>query len=1327
MKGSCCRPYIVNIRVKNEYSVRYVFVGKTPANVKTAINARGAGRHKSVLVSWFGPKYRQLLAFDPVGYCGGDEETFDVDEIRQQLESGDVPTDSADTYTNDLTAGTHYIYDVAIYPEDKIFEIREKIFVATNIPPYRQHIFWYEHNKPTQPYRLTVDGTSIHVDLVEALQNNTTPGILGLPIDKDLYIARSDVRVENIEQFSLLVSPTLYLIDLEEYIGPQRAMASSMLSDGYKFELFYYGFVVKYWPIMIPDVFRTYITDINGVDGTYPDLARPRNQLVKQYNAEQEIIDSNYSVKQKTEALITSNKYLTISITSAIAYVDSPVVINMRRLFDALVVSALYPLVRCYIDVDGSSVLAPTHTYTLEKRAPRSGNVPLPTMFKTGCIIAVCMSSIVTTGNITNTQSNYVYVQIVGGGRYSVKTIWSPETNLTFSGLAKVLVRWVQPLIEFINAIPSVFVTGEKLNMPTKNTIGYKSLNVSVFWKKQMSEPAFKTIKNYWADYATAGIITSKGVQQPDYYDFTFHKGIVDYDTSVIDRVLAAAAQESMFNHYAKFAIVAMKIRWAQLYGGRNVRMQHRTADIRFDISGIREKEFELFMIYLGRFILVAGADKSLKENPRATQHTKKLRKLKETDPELYNLKKHGSPADYSIICQKPRQPTILTDDEVGRLTASDKAALYKFYNFTLDKPAYYACDNPLYKHLSFIAGVHPAGYCLPCCGKTPATPLSKKQEIITSCLTTHKYQPTTQGITRHITAYGRVEPGRLSKPPIILKEIFEHTTPVPTSYFIHGVEQKVGCFTNGLLASVAFLKGEEPAVMAQNLADEFMARPTLYTTLLNGTIATTYATLKDFYTHWRSLFVLCSGTIAGPLLTAEQYGEFVVEMCSAMGIYCLEFVDHDGSGNSVDLYISEATRSKINMLTAVDPQQYGLIMRIRGEYHPIMVIDQDEYFKFARVNTLLFDQRHKLTGFILDLVGQSNTTKHFNLTSLRDYEIVMCYVNGRNLIYGVVVKITETTGCYIAIDPSVNVNVVASTDIFDPSDEPHSLLYPLETTITTLQKLGQAITGLVVYNGKVIAVQHGEMYSYVTPTDKSMHSGYPMVQLEYDPIAVNRAIARHDPPVNRHKELAPIGLYRNHIYNLFTRMFVMYIDGERDQTTRDAIVKAIKTTDFRKNSSAFDKTLITLGLSTADLAVIRDQTYEYFYRHFDKSAFIAEFTNRTYEFDQITMLRLKGLTREAALRELTAITSKFTVETSTTLKSFPNAFSGCMVNSEVCVGKKLIVPTGHNFNNLLLDDILNPLVVFGREDTVDFFQFEQRPDQILTITKIQATPHKNY
>jgi hypothetical protein len=1320
MKTSCCRPYIVNIRVKNEYSTRYVFVGTVPANVQAAINARGVGRHKSVLVSWFGPKYGRLLGFDPIGYCGGNEETFDVDEIRQQLESDAVLTTES-THTEDITVGTHYVFDVAIYPEDKIFEVREKIFVATKIPPYRQHIFWYEHNKPTQPYRLTVDGTSIHVDLVDALQHPSAGSILGLPIDKDLYVARGDVRVENIEQFSLLVSPTIYLIDLEEYIGPQRAMATSMLSDGYKFELFYYGFVIKYWPIMIPDVFRAYIGDANGVDSTYPDLARPRNQLIKQYTAEQEIIDHNYAVKSKTEALITNNKYVTLSITSAIAYVDSPVTISMRRLFDALVVSARYPMVRCYIDVDGSSVLAPTHTYMLEKRAPRSGNVPLPTMFKTGCIIAVCMSSVVTTGNITNTQSNYVYVQVVGGGRYNIKTIWSPETNLTFSGLAKVLVRWVQPLIEFINAIPAVFMTGEKLNMPTKTTIGYKSLNVSVFWKKQMSEPAFKIIKSYWSDYATAGIITSKGVQQPDYYDFTFHKGIVDYDTSVIDRVLAAAAQESMFNHYAKFAIVAMKIRWAQLYGGRNVRMQHRTADIRFDISGIREKEFELFMIYLGRFIIVAGADKSLKENPRATTFTKKLRKLKETDPELYNLKKHGSTADYSIVCQKPRQPTILTDDEISRLNNADKSALYKFHNFTLGKTAYYACDNPQYKYLSFVAGVHPKGYCLPCCGKTPATPHSKKQEIISACMTTHTYKPVSQGITRHITAYGRIEPGRLSKPPASLKEIFEHTTAPNTSYFIYGVEQKVGCFSNGLLAAVAFLTGEEPTAMARRLADEFMARPSLYTTLLNGAIATTYASPKDFYIHWRSLFVVCKDTVVGALLTTEQYGEFVAEMCCAVDLYCLEFVDADGSGAAVDLYIAEATRSKINMLTVADKQYYGLIMRVRGEYHPIIVIDPDEYFKTTQITTKLFDRRHKLSGFILDLIGQSATTKHFNLTVLQNYDVVMCYVNGRNLIYGVVVRVTETTGCYVAIDPSVNVNTVSTTAIFDPSDTPHGLTYPVETTIDTLRKLKRDISGVAVYNGKIVAVVHGEMYSYVTPVDVSATPDYPVIKLEYDPIAVNRAISQHDPPINRHKELAPTGLYRNHIYNMFTRMFVKYTDGERDSSKRDAIIKTIKTTDFRKNSAQFDKFLVEQGLSDTDLAVIRDQTYEYFYRHFDKSAFITEFTNRTYEFDQTTVIQLKNKTYDEALRQLAEITAKFTVEADITPSSFPNTFTGCKISNAVCAGKKLIVPPNHNFNRLLLDDIFNPLVTFDREDIVDFFQFEERPDQVLTITKIQT------
>src|SRR5205807_2398884 len=55
--------------------------------------------------------------------------------------------------------------DVAVYPEDTIFELRLKICLAAQVSPYRQHLFTYAGDEgPTLPYRLTLDGIPVPVN-----------------------------------------------------------------------------------------------------------------------------------------------------------------------------------------------------------------------------------------------------------------------------------------------------------------------------------------------------------------------------------------------------------------------------------------------------------------------------------------------------------------------------------------------------------------------------------------------------------------------------------------------------------------------------------------------------------------------------------------------------------------------------------------------------------------------------------------------------------------------------------------------------------------------------------------------------------------------------------------------------------------------------------------------------------------------------------------------------------------------------------------------------------------------------------------------------------
>ncbi len=83
-----------------------------------------------------------------------------------------------------------------------------------------------------------------------------------------------------------------------------------------------------------------------------------------------------------------------------------------------------------------------------------------------------------------------------------------------------------------------------------------------------------------------------------------------------------------------------------------------------------------------------------------------RLKILKDNDPVLF--KPPGNDF-YSRKCQGDRQPIIVQKGTKGSLA---------YWNFTRNEPEYYACNSKTHKYVKFLTGLHPKGYCIPCCKK---------------------------------------------------------------------------------------------------------------------------------------------------------------------------------------------------------------------------------------------------------------------------------------------------------------------------------------------------------------------------------------------------------------------------------------------------------------------------------------------------------------------------------------------------------------------------------------------------------------------------------
>jgi hypothetical protein len=157
-----------------------------------------------------------------------DEITFDDDDLDDLLRDDDE--DEIKTKKElvvDVEKPFIFVKDIYVFPEDKVSEFKKKIYVATGIPPFRQHL-WYEFTGKTYPLSYAIKHDSvINVDIRDLVDHVNY--YEGIPVDTLWYAEKEDLRVTAMDEFQLLEhiyykhSVTEYFVaDMNDFINPVR-------------------------------------------------------------------------------------------------------------------------------------------------------------------------------------------------------------------------------------------------------------------------------------------------------------------------------------------------------------------------------------------------------------------------------------------------------------------------------------------------------------------------------------------------------------------------------------------------------------------------------------------------------------------------------------------------------------------------------------------------------------------------------------------------------------------------------------------------------------------------------------------------------------------------------------------------------------------------------------------------------------------------------------------------------------------------------------------------------------------------------------------------
>lgn len=836
-----------------------VFLGNVPDNIyKEIVSVSKSGKTSSLLKQYYGSDWLNKLGFkskelESIVLGGEDEQDigdeldqldlFDIGEEEKEPEKHvQVEIEEAEEEPAVKTKAKKgkvivpkvvkrvetvitFVKNTVLFPEDKVSELKEKIYIAGGPAPYKQHIFITMRNF-TLPlsYNIIGDSGNVPVDI----RNPGKDYVLEIPIDREFYEMRDTVTIEAYDEFQTLDdiysshgTTNYYLVNIDEYMTHRGEIEEITKSDKYQLNLLYYSFVMKYWPMMTMDVFKTYLIQEKEMSDFYPDLMPSKGKIQNTYDVEKEQLNAKYELladaysgykknplfkKYNPEFVLkrskpSSSAAISVSIKNATLSVDTrqtpglsgQVKLNVRNLFEKMSTSEDVPLIKVKLMRGRNPFIL---TKTKKKNIVHGENIQaifdqvkyqIQLPYYNTILFAVRARD--ENGKFIKASqevSKYVIFVLYDNGKYLVRSLWNEDEKMDFQMIQQILENSTKNLIDTINAMGRlVFASAEHLSYISSGNSEFTELSMSIFWKKTITLQYFNQIMDSLKQATKSQVMITSESEAGN--EFRLMKGVVGYDLSQLNKYIAVS------NYYRYLSDATVKQKWAFLFEqGRIITITHRTTDVKVEIQGIKENEFKYFYHYIISFLYQserllhgkAKVDASIASfKPGVKINTLKL--LKARDPEAFIFKKFGSDAVYSRICQKEHQPIPFSPDEVKMLPAEEQQRAVKFWNYTTESDMYYLCRKGKFPYLNFITGQHPKNYCLACCKKTPAYSLevgkkedikaqNKKERIHKQCMETHIYteQEDESGTSRYVMIYGKdLYIGRIGKLPDTIQQ----------------------------------------------------------------------------------------------------------------------------------------------------------------------------------------------------------------------------------------------------------------------------------------------------------------------------------------------------------------------------------------------------------------------------------------------------------------------------------------------------------------------------------------------------------------------------
>jgi len=610
------------------------------------------------LVNMIGVKAVKELN-EPISIVGGDDDWDELDDLDfEELVNTDAPIVSEKKEVSSSTLlDKDQFYEYAFYTKDKPSDIKEKIGIATGIPPYKQYLWM-----PNAHCSIDGDEVSLMGHWASSIRI-----IEGFPIDGHRPLMPSEIPLESFTQNSTIV---MSCINLDSIISSKSKLSFLARSDLESFELIHSNAIQRFWQQITLPIFIQYLADASMIETSFNQLEFDRKEFIRLYKYRSELIPelNSQSRVTATSDLLTIS---TISIVLAYIYADQTKRVDTMKLFQS-------------IDITKLSNITTIDLYYVndDRRSVRLRKIPQINRFQiheTNAIIYPGVhpkKKLLLSGSIVITflpQPEYDSMILIVDQYGSSWIKAQPAQAFTYSKeeFLRTITPEIDRIFDMINSFDLAYTSQDRYSKLEGPVGKYQILSSSSKLSIKFPISYSKLIDLMISKLMRAGFVQTTATEK-------FRRS----------------------NVITNFAIRYGVSRADQLGQIPSIDINDIQGVAIIVLSNLDVEESSLYVDIIGRLITLSADVLKVKLSGQS--------QLGAIDPVLF--RPNSTSDGYSRICQRRFQPVVATAD--------DKKAV-KYYNFTFQRPEFYKCPSKEISILGFIQGKHEQGFCLPCCRKT--------------------------------------------------------------------------------------------------------------------------------------------------------------------------------------------------------------------------------------------------------------------------------------------------------------------------------------------------------------------------------------------------------------------------------------------------------------------------------------------------------------------------------------------------------------------------------------------------------------------------------